>query len=213
MKPILRCWIACRPLGLTADDLRRIGFPAAAQPSAALALLGVNVPDIERALSEKWRKDNLGPWHDRHRRAGSEARRQAAAAATATPEVTPSADIPALWETACEAVNLHGPAAAAPLLKRVLDRDPNHDGAAVILGRHLALAGDPEGEAMLARVIARNDEAWMPRPAKPSRRSFAPAVGSTHSARFVDGSTSTSSTSAPPSASARRSPRPTRSFP
>ncbi len=45
----------------------------------------------------------------------------------------------------------------------VLERDPNHDGAAVILGRHLAVAGDPTGEALLAGVVARNDEVWLPR--------------------------------------------------
>ncbi len=38
-----------RPLGMTADDLRKIGFPMAAQPSAAEALLGELVPTIERA--------------------------------------------------------------------------------------------------------------------------------------------------------------------
>ena len=115
------------------------------------------------ALSEKWRNDNLGSWHDRHRRATAEARRKALASEAATPAVTPAADVHALWEAACAAVNLQGPAPAVPLLKRVLDRDPNHDGATVILGRHLAVAGDPEGEAMLTRVIVRNHETWMPR--------------------------------------------------
>jgi hypothetical protein len=152
-----------RPLGLTTDDLRRIGFLTAARPSAAEALLGDILPEIERELSEKWRKDTVGPWRDRHRRATSEARRKAAVSETATPEVTPLADVYALWETAREAVNLQGLAPAVPLLKRVLERDPNHDGAAVTLGRHLALEGDPEGEAILTRVLARNDEAWMPR--------------------------------------------------
>jgi hypothetical protein len=152
-----------RPLGVTADDLRRIGFPIPAQPSAAEVLLGDVVTTIVRELSEKWHKDNLGLWRDRHRRAASEARRKAAAAEPATLENALSADIHALWESARETVNLQGPAAAVPQLKCVLERDRNHDGAAVILGRHLAVAGDPEGEAMLARVVARNDEIWMPR--------------------------------------------------
>jgi hypothetical protein len=150
-------------LGLTADDLRRIGFPAAARPSAAEALLGDIIPAIERELSGEWRKETLGPWRDRYRRATSEARRKAATNEMGTPEVAPSVDVQSLWETAREAVDLQGLAAALPLLKRVLDRDPDHDGAGVILGRHLALEGDPEGEAMLARVLARNDETWMPR--------------------------------------------------
>ena len=74
-----------------------------------------------------------------------------------------TADVHSLWESARETVNLQGPAPAVPLLKRVLERDPNHDGAAVILGRHLAVVGDPEGEVLLTGVVARNDEVWLPR--------------------------------------------------
>lgn len=152
-----------RPMGLTADDLRRIGFPVAVRPSAAEVLLEDIVPAIERELSEEWRKNTLGPWRDRYRRAASEARRKAATSETAAPDALLSVDVNSLWETARNAVDLHGMALAAPLLRRLLDQDPNHDGAAVILGRHLGVAGNPEGEAMLTRVLTRNDETWMPK--------------------------------------------------
>jgi hypothetical protein len=150
-----------RPLGLTPDDLRGLGFPSAAEPSSAEALLGGIVPDIERDLSAKWRKDNLGPWRDRYRRAASEARRQATVSANAAPSAQPSADVHGLWEAACQAFNLRGPASAVPMLERVLVLDPEHDGASVLLGRHLATAGNPEGEVMLAGVLARDSEPWI----------------------------------------------------
>jgi hypothetical protein len=153
-----------RPLGVTAEDLRNIGFPTAAQPSAALVLLGDVVATVERELSEKWYKENLGSWRDRHRRALAEARRSAAVAQVEAERAGGcSADVHALWESARETVNLQGTAPAVPLLRRVLESEPNHDGAAVILGRHLAVAGDPAGEALLGGVVARNDEVWMPR--------------------------------------------------
>ncbi len=152
-----------RPLGVTADDLRRIGFPVAPRPSAAEALLGDLVPTIERELSEKWHKDNVGSWRDRHRRALAEARRNAVPSDAEATSAAASADVHSLWESARETVNLQGPVPAVPLLKRVLERDPNHDGAAVILGRHLAVVGDPQGEALLTGVVARNDEVWLPR--------------------------------------------------
>ena len=86
-----------RPLGLTSDDLRRLGFPEAPSPSAAEALLGDLAPAVDRELSEQWRSFNLGPWRERHRRASAEARRKAASQ-TARPDA--HADVAALWETA-----------------------------------------------------------------------------------------------------------------
>jgi hypothetical protein len=152
-----------RPLGLTEDDFRRMGFAAPPQPSAAFELLGECLPIIQRELSEKWYEENLGPWRDRHRRARSEARRSAATAnATAAAERAASTDVSSLWESAREAVTIQGLPSAVPHLRRVLDHEPNHDGASVVLGRHLAIEGDAEGEAMLAGVVERNDEIWMP---------------------------------------------------
>jgi Zn-dependent protease with chaperone function len=153
-------------LGLTADDLRRIGFLNAARPSAAETLLGDVVPAIETELSESWRKANRGSWRDRYRRAASMARRQGTTTtviSTSDLVQAPSNSVQSLWETACDVVNLQGFAPALPLLKQVLERDSSHDGASVILGRHLAVAGDPEGEAMLNRVLLGEHENWIPR--------------------------------------------------
>jgi Zn-dependent protease with chaperone function len=152
-----------RPLGFVREDFLRLGFPTVERPTAAEFLLGDLVPIIEGELSHLWRTEVIAPWRDRHRRATSIARRQPEIPETTTLDVPSTTDIHALWETACEVVNLQGVAAAEPLLTRVLNHDPDHDGASVVLGRHRALAGDPRGEEMLHRVLLRNEENWTPR--------------------------------------------------
>jgi Zn-dependent protease with chaperone function len=153
------------PLGWNPEDVRRLGFPRAAVHSAAASFLGAALTGVEQALSQQWRNNVLASWRDRHRRARAEAKRQQAGT---KPDDSPAAvdaaaDVQLLWESARDTVNRVGLGAAAPLLRQVLERDPAHGGAAVLLGQHLAALGDPEGERLLENVIVREDELWLPR--------------------------------------------------
>lgn len=150
-----------RALGRSADGFREAGFPEAARPSAAEALLGEDRGAIERELAAHWQQGARASWRDRHYRAAAEARRRGPGE-TAAPVPDPS-DAIALWEAARTAADLQGPAAAEPLLRAVLGRDPRHPGAGVLLGHHRMGLGDPEGERLLWQVVEQEDEQWTPR--------------------------------------------------
>jgi hypothetical protein len=143
-----------RPLGTSTDDVRRSGFPQPPAESAAEVFFGEHVADFTRALSEQWRGSASSAWRDRHQRAES------ATIAPAT-NATQAADLHLLWETARTAVGRDGPGPAMALLRQVLAHDPRHAGAGVLLGQHLAGLGDPEGEHLLAEVVAGGDEDWL----------------------------------------------------
>jgi hypothetical protein len=156
-----------RSLGGSEDEMRRAGFPMAPRPSAAESLLGDDRAEIESELAAQWRRDALAGWRHRHRRATAEARRRETPIAPGTesgsaPAPAPSpADAAAAWEEARVSFELKGIAAAEPLLRLVLERDPGHAGAGVVLGGHLLNLGDPEGRRLLEQVAANGDEFWM----------------------------------------------------
>jgi hypothetical protein len=151
-------------LGLAADEFRAAGYPSAARPSAAEALLGADADAIECELAADWHRGATAGWRERHRRAAAEAKRRqpAAEGEGAAPARTPE-DPRAAWEAARSAAELRGPAAAEPLLRAVLERVPGHAGASVVLGQHLLGLGHPEGARLLEQVIDRADESWMHR--------------------------------------------------
>jgi hypothetical protein len=146
-------------LGRTAEDLRRIGFPPAPPVSAAEAFFGERLAELTREMSEEWRTSALAAWRDRHRRALDAALSGAVPEAEARVE---AADVAVLWATARDFAGRDGLGPAVPLLRQVLARDPDHAGAGVLLGQHLAGQGDPEGERLLSAVVARGDEDWLP---------------------------------------------------
>lgn len=152
-------------LGLGPDDLERIGLPAPADPSAADVYLGDAVRTAVRTLSDAWRDEARGAWRERHRLARAEAGRRAGPKSSVPAESAPagptSGDARGLWEAACRASEIQGVEAAAPLFRLVLETDPGDAGAAVALGGRLAQIGDPEGEAMLLRILDGDDEAWI----------------------------------------------------
>ncbi len=169
------------PLGRTAEDVRRVGFPAAPAVSAAEVFLGARRADLVWELSEQWRTSVLAAWRDRHRRALAEAKAGAAAESGATPG-SGAADVPALWEAAREVASRDGLGPAAPLLRQVLARDPGHAGAGVLLGQHLAGLGDPEGERLLSAVVDLGDEGWL-RSACETLEAYYRTLGRTDSVR------------------------------
>jgi hypothetical protein len=149
-------------LGVFEDDVRRAGFATAIRPSAAETLLGADSTAIERELAGHWQRSALGGWHARARQAVAESkRRESSQAADPARAVEHMA---ALWKTAREAAEIKGTAAAEPLLRDVLSRDPLHAGASVVLGHHLLNVGDAEGRRLLEQVVDQADETWM-RPA------------------------------------------------
>ncbi len=152
-----------RALGVTAEEIRQAGFPRAPRPSAAADLLGKDRPAIESELAAQWQRSVVAVWRYRHRRAIAEDRRteltdDPGPMATTSPS---PADAVAAWEAARSSYELKGPAAAVPLLRAVLERDPRHAGASLALGGHLLKLGDAEGRRMLEEVAADADEFWM----------------------------------------------------
>jgi Zn-dependent protease with chaperone function len=147
-----------RALDLPADGIRAIGFLGAGRPSSAAALLEADLEPIERELAARWQQGTLAAWRERHRREAAETRRR-----EATGPAQHAADTVALWEMAREAADLRGLAAAEPLLRAVLEREPGHPGASVLLGHHLLGLGAVAGERLLEQVVAQEDELWMPR--------------------------------------------------
>jgi hypothetical protein len=104
-------------------------------------------------------------WRERHRQAAAEIRKQqgiAKEASGSSPETRPEQDASVHWQSAKDMAKHQGLAAAVPLLRRVLEREPSHNGASVLLGRHFLTCGDLEGERLLEGVIQRNNESWLP---------------------------------------------------
>jgi len=147
-------------LGVSAEALAAAGARGPDAPTAAEALLGNGLELIEHDLSLDWSRRERASWRERHRKAAAEARRRTR---PPTESPTPSpAGVAALWEAARAAVELNGLASAEPSLRAILDADPDHPGAAVLLGQSLAARGLDEGERLLLGVIDRGDEAWTP---------------------------------------------------
>lgn len=152
-----------RALGGSAEAVRGAGFPAAPRPSAAEALLGGDRAAFESDLAAEWQRSVLAGWRQRHRRTAAETQRCETPVGTgAEPAPAPSlVDAAAAWEDARVCYELKGPVAAAPLLRAVLERDPTHVGASLVLGGHLLNLGDPEGRRLLDQVARDADEFWM----------------------------------------------------
>ena len=169
-------------LGVLDEDLRQRRFPAATGPPAAETLLGADLPAIEREAAGQWQRSALGNWRTRHRRAVSESKRldllQDRDPARAIEQNS------ALWKSAREAAQIKGVAAAEPLLRAVLARDPGHAGASVVLGQHLLNVASPEGRCLLEQVINQADESWM-RPACEVLQAHFQATGQTEQLREI----------------------------
>lgn len=145
-----------RAMGLDPRDYRDRAFPLPPSPSGAEALLGARLPALRADVDRAWAEDAATRWRARHDRA---ARRQgqleqlpgAADEAAENPEL--------LWERAVALLDLEGPPAAEPLLRRLLELRPDHSAANLVLGRHLLDQGrGDEGEARLRRILDRDQD-------------------------------------------------------
>jgi Zn-dependent protease with chaperone function len=155
-------------LGLTVDQFVRSGFPTLASRSAAQTLLGAALSEITRDVNRNWQKENAPRWHhnfQQARRVQKQQQRMKSADPEADASIRSTTDRPnidELWKQITLACELHGIAAAEPLIRRLLDQRPAHGPANLTLGRHLLERGNAEGETYVRRVLDQEDSEWIP---------------------------------------------------
>jgi len=123
--------------------------------SAGEALLGEALPTIQQDIQREWIADVAKTWRDRNNQTGLLKERLNRFSKTGNGS---SATAEVLWERAQTMMNLEGDEAAEGTLRELLVKRPQHAGANFCLGRFLLDKGDPEGEALLERVIESNEE-------------------------------------------------------
>jgi len=139
------------------------GFPPVPRPSAAETLLEPSLHEITGDVNRQWRKENSLRWQNIYHQARRLERQLESVAAPVVETTDPTdGDVDQAWQHARLVCDLQGPAAAEPLLRQVLDRQPSHALANVTLGRHLLDHGNPEGEVLLRRVVDEEDNELIP---------------------------------------------------
>jgi Zn-dependent protease with chaperone function len=137
----------------SAGDLSRGGTVIPEPPaagSAATTLLAENLKTIRHGVDRLWVRDNTSAWRSRHLAAASQHRQ---AEHIGTRSRGGNAEL--LWEEAKTLQALHGPAAALPVVERILTIQPSHPGACMVMGRHLLESGaTAQGEACLEHAMA-----------------------------------------------------------
>lgn len=168
-----------RAMGLVPENFRKLGFPAAPRITAAAEFFGQDERQFEEEVSILWQKEMKESWRRWHGRATTLQRRLStlgsgtadekdaiAEIAVHTPEgeeVVASVpvkaagpDIGALWERARVLADVDGLPAAEPVLRQLLDSQPTHVYASLMLGQHL-LDRDPEAGIQLLRRVITSD--------------------------------------------------------
>ncbi|HEX7860924.1 MAG TPA: M48 family metalloprotease, partial [Verrucomicrobiae bacterium] len=130
------------------------------QNSAARDLLGPGESLIRNDVSALWREQVRDNWKLSHSRSVSLDHQLRSLEASVPAHAT--ADAETLWDKARVSVDLQGDDAAEPLLRQVLQLDPDHGFANFQLGRILLKRRNPEGEALLERSIGEKDELLQP---------------------------------------------------
>jgi Zn-dependent protease with chaperone function len=121
--------------------------------SAAVALLGAQLPRLMRETERAWLEGIGAAWHEHRAELGrAEERLRALSSSTA------SEDPEEAWQRASLTEQVHGPAAAEPLYRLLLASAPQHHRARYALGRILLQRREPEGEALVTAVL---DDAWL----------------------------------------------------
>jgi len=127
----------------------------APEPSAAEAFFGGNLSEIRQRVEDHWRKEITKNWEARHAKANALSHRLTALEqATASKED----DAEGLWDKTCVLLDLKGDKEAEPLLRRVLALRPDHHPAMFHLGRILLEDGREEGEGLLEKLMAQDEE-------------------------------------------------------
>jgi Zn-dependent protease with chaperone function len=147
-------------LGLEAQQYRSHAFPTFPAYSAADELLATQRAEFEREVSANWHSEIARDWRNRHGRVHTLQRRLETI--DATPSDTGAESPAALWEKACTLIDIEGAAAAEAVLQQILEQQPDHERASLVLGRHWLEKGRPEGEDLLHQILDGDDEQLVP---------------------------------------------------
>lgn len=155
-----------RSLGHTVAEFAATGFPVLPNPSAAEVLLPPSLGFIAENVNQQWKKDNTLRWQNLYHQARRLERQLESVAGSPPPEAADTGaaafDVEQAWKHACLVGDLQGVAAAEPLLRNLLQQDPTHALANIMLGRHLLEHGVPEGEFFVRRVLELDDHDLVP---------------------------------------------------
>lgn len=141
-------------MGEDSDLYLARGLPSLPRPSAADVYLGQEADALERDVSELWRETVESEWRLRHNRMGRLQEHIQSVNQSSVADVDPMH----IWQKARAILDMDGPAAAAGLLQQILDLQPDHGPANLVLGRHLLSQGRSEGEFHLRRVLESDDQ-------------------------------------------------------
>jgi Zn-dependent protease with chaperone function len=144
-------------IGISAQQMRSTGFPAAPEISAAEGLLTKDMQLIEEDIDKRWRNTVLSIWRDRNRRIS------AIASLPQTAEQIPSSapqDAAELWTQTRKILDVQGLDAAEPNLRRMLELRPDHVGATFALGQLRLSHGHDDGEDLLQHVLSLQTVEW-----------------------------------------------------
>ena len=128
--------------------------------SAARDLLGPAENTIRTDLNAIWRDQVRENWKLSYSRGVSLDHRLRALETSVPSHVT--ADAETLWDKARVSIELHGDDPTEPLLRQVLELNPAHAFANFTLGRILLKRHQLEGEPLLERAIAENEDLLQP---------------------------------------------------
>jgi Zn-dependent protease with chaperone function len=146
-----------RALGCLPPGAERGGFAPVPSPppQTAAILLGIAQDTVRAALDAEWRKTIREDWRAIGARSGALRGR-----VRDIEQVAPAGNADALWDKACATAELHGPAAAEPLLRELLATRPDHRAGAIRLGQILLARGDAAGVAHLERAASGDEEVF-----------------------------------------------------
>lgn len=133
--------------------------PAAPAVTAAQEFLGELADKLEAAMSEGWHSSMAGDWRERYQYAQESQEKLAELDAKA--QQGPLSDEEA-WDRARWTAEFRNNEQAVPLLREMVQTQPQHTEAGFLLGRTLLEMGDAEGIGHIERVMEREPEAVLP---------------------------------------------------
>jgi Zn-dependent protease with chaperone function len=144
-------------IGVSPQQMRSAGFPAAPEVSAANGLLTDDLGKIEEEINQRWQNTVRSIWRDRHRRISAISR------LAPTAEQSPSSNsqnTAELWTQTRQILDVQGLDAAEPNLRRMLQLSPDHIGATFALGQLRLSHGHEDGEDLLQHVLSLQTTEW-----------------------------------------------------
>ncbi|MDB6064612.1 MAG: htpX 1 [Pedosphaera sp.] len=126
-----------------------------ARPNAAEVFFGHALATIRADVEQNWRKECETEWRKQYSKANVLADRinQLDQGPASKKE-----DVDVLWDKARMLMDLQHKEPVLPLLRQILDLDPQHVAANFNMGSYMLQSDDAGGEAFLERAIAGNEE-------------------------------------------------------